>query len=145
MKTPRELLLSRHQQVSRKLDGIRHAAMTQAFSGAGLANSARRLPISPDQFTWRDLFASLRWHFAGLGAAWLVFLLLQLNAAVPSSLATVSSQHAPADRQMLLAVRENRRQLREWIDPSSNQQHTPAAPAAAPRPQSRRSSSTAEA
>ena len=127
MKTPREVLLQQHQAAEPELDAIREQVV------AGLATDApvrttRMSPTAPGgvstlQAGWRQFLWSLRWHLAGLSAAWLVVIALSIDSP-PAPTTRVVRQDTPSQRQLLAALRENQRQLRELI----------GAPAAEPAP-----------
>jgi hypothetical protein len=154
MKTLREVLFEKHQAAEPKLDAIRE----QVVAGVGqssrsgvsrVSRSARGwdgLPtwksairqvwkpalrsdgMSALEGGWRRFLWSLRWHLAGLSAVWLVVVALSMDqSAAPTR--EVARQDAPSSRQLLAALRENQRQLRELI-------RAPAVEAApeAPRP-----------
>lgn len=110
MKTPRELLLERHRAASRRLDAVRHAALTS-------------MQTEQRAFSLRDFLRSLRWHALGLGAAWLFILSLRLSAAQsPAMLAAIPSTKIPPPRVILASLRENRRELMQMMETN-----TPAA------------------
>jgi hypothetical protein len=131
MKTLREVLLEKHQAVEPKLDAIREqvtaglaAGATNAPARAKAMESSWQPDASTFQISWRRFLWSLRWHLAGLSAVWLVALLLNLDCT-PDSMQGVTRRDAPSSRQLLAALRENQRQLRELI----------AAPASEPDPE----------
>ncbi len=100
MKTPREILLAYHQAASPTLDAIR----------AGVVAN-----IAPRTGSWRELVLSLRWHLAGLSAAWMVVLLL--NTDHSRDVATITARDKiPSSRQIWAAVRESRRLLLQYTD-----------------------------
>ena len=109
MKTPRELLLERHRSMDGKLDAIRRKAV------ATVAQESRKAPSSTKTTSWREFFVSMRWHLAGLGAAWLLVTLLNTNDSAGIA-AKVAQENSPAPQQFLTALRENRRQLRELME-----------------------------
>ena len=128
MKTPREILFGQHQAAERKLDAIRKKVV------AGLAPDApvQREPDAAGECrgghprsnpAGANCLWSLRWHLAGLSAAWLVVMTLTIDPT-PAPTRGVARQDAPSQRQLLAALRENQRQLRELI----------GAPAAEPGP-----------
>jgi len=135
MKTPRQLLLERHRSAETKLDTIRHALV------AGLG-SHRGLKSSEDRPSMRMLLRSLRWHLAGMSAVWLFVVLLNLehSSFVPS----IAEQKAASPRQLLLALRENRRQVLELTDPGVTES-APAPAAVVPSRRTQLSSSNAMA
>jgi hypothetical protein len=131
MNTLREVLLEKHQAVEPKLDAIReHVTAGLAAGTADAPARAKEMERSwqPEasafQVGWRRVLWSLRWHLAGLSAVWLVALLLNLEHT-PDSMQGVTRRDAPSPRQLLAALRENQRQLRELI----------AAPASEPDPE----------
>src|SRR5258705_10500022 len=105
MKTPRELLLERHSAAEPKLDTLRQNTIARLAEEQGIARTGPSAPRS----SWRDLILSLRWHLAGLSAAWLVVLLLNIDHSPAPSVA-LAKQNIPSPQQLLTALRENRRQ-----------------------------------
>ncbi len=67
--------------------------------------------------SWRELLLSFRWHLAGLSAAWLVVLVLNVDHSPAPSLA-LAKQNIPSPQQLLTALRENRRQVLEMTGPT---------------------------
>jgi hypothetical protein len=141
MKTLREVLLEKHQAVEPKLDAIREHVTAGLAAGATNAPArAKEMKRSwqPDVFTfqisWRRLLWSLRWHLAGLSAVWLVALLLNLDHT-PDSMKGVTRRNAPSPRQLLAALRENQRQLRELIA-APGSEPAPEPPKLTPSPRS---------
>ena len=139
MKTPREVLFGQHQAAEPKLDAIRERV------GADLAPDApvraTRTPpavsrgASVLEAGWRQFLWSLRWHLAGLSAAWLVVMALSIGS-VPAPTPRLARQDASSPRQMLAALRENQRQLRELIGaPAAEPAPEPQKPAPSPRSQ----------
>jgi len=117
MKTPREILLKRHQAVGPKLDAIREAVVWAGRRAAipkyGVAGTAT-LPVS----AWHELLFSLRWHLAGMGAVWLVIGLLNLSVGHSAGLAAaIPRGKIPSPRVILASLREHRRELLELIQP----------------------------
>jgi hypothetical protein len=102
MKTPRELLLQRHQAVEPKLDAVRRNALA-ALARPGLAQS------------WRMFVLSLRWHLAGMSAVWIAVLLLNLGSP-PGPTAVIAQDKIPTARVLLEALLENRRELLELTE-----------------------------
>ena len=119
MKTPRELLLERHRATEPKLDAIRQETVARlaeesadghARAEALAGNSRTRL--SALRSSCRDLLLSFRWHLAGLSAAWLVVLVLNIDPS-PTPSSALAKQNLPSPQQLLTALRENRRQVLE--------------------------------
>jgi hypothetical protein len=120
MKTPRELLLERHRQAQSKLDAIRREVI------------AEMKKVEPERaaVSLRNIFRSLRWHLAGMGAVWVFVLFLHLETGRPSQM-MASIPPAKIPTQLILeSLRENRRQLAELIDshPTENQHRELFAP-----------------
>jgi len=114
MKTPREILFQRHETVEPKLDAIRQSVVA-ALCDRRKADS----PAVTDRYgsLW-DFFFSLRWHLAGISAAWLMIILLNLNVGHSAALAsTVPTARIPPPQIIIASLRENRRQLLELIQP----------------------------
>ena len=110
MKTPRELLLEHHQKAQPRLDAIRRNALTR-LSTAPAESAPLRLT---------DFFRSLRWHLAGLTAIWLFIAILHLDTAhAPLMTASAPRSKIPPPQVIMAALRENRRQLFEMIEPHS--------------------------
>jgi hypothetical protein len=133
MKTPREVLLGQHQAAKPKLDVIRQqvvAGVAQSSKSALRSDGASALEAG-----WRQFWWSLRWHLAGLSAAWLVVLALNLGSP-PAPAYAVARQGAPSPGQLLAALRENQRQLRELTEaPAAEPAPAPRKPTPSPRSQ----------
>lgn len=122
MKTPRQFLFERHRSAEPKLDAIREFVVAAARDDQ-TATTPATTPTPP--FTLRDLLQSCRWHLAGLGAAWLVVLVLNLDRPTDATV-NLPREEIPAPRQLLASLQAYRRQLFELLD------RPPAEPAAAP-------------
>ena len=114
MKTPREILFQRHQAAEPKLDAIRETVVASVYD---------RRPHSPAvtdrRYNWREFLISLRWHLAGMGTAWLVIVLLNLNVGQATNLASaIPRAKIPPAQIILAALRENRRELLEAMQPA---------------------------
>ena len=107
----------------------------KAIQAAGEPKPNR--PFSPGpafRARWRDTLYSLRWHLAGMSAAWLVVALLNFGPSPAPANIMSSQKDSPSPRQLLMALRENRRQLLELIEPPVTE---PAPPPRAPVPSPR--------
>ncbi|HLZ53972.1 MAG TPA: hypothetical protein VKS19_05785 [Verrucomicrobiae bacterium] len=122
MKTPREILMERHQAVAPKLDEIRETTV------AAVCDRRFHSPAVIDRrYNWREFLYSLRWHLAGMGAAWLMIALLSLNVGHATSLASAMPREKIPPAQIILAsLRENRRELLELIQPAEARDARPA-------------------
>ena len=113
MRTVREVLLGRHRRVEPRLDAIRQEAigMLKQRTTQGHIRDWDRGSFA---WTWLSALRSLRWHLAGLGAAWLAIALLNIDHT--STAANLIAEHeTPSPRQLMAALRENRRQLLEMM------------------------------
>lgn len=99
MKTPKEILLQRHQGIELKLNAARHRALE------ALARPR-----------WREFVWSLRWHLAGMSAVWLVVLVLNTDS---NSSAVVAANDAPPARALMASLLQNRRELMEMMGTAS--------------------------
>ena len=137
MKTPREVLLEQHQAVEPKLDAIREQVVADLAPDAPV-RANRMPPVRPRRASapeagWRQFLWSLRWHLAGLGASWLVVVALSIGST-PAPAPRVARQDTTSPRQLLAALRENQRQLRELIEaPAAESAPKPQKPAPSPR------------
>lgn len=112
MKTPRDILFQRHQNATPKLDTIRETAVAAVYDRR-IANSPA---ITDRRYNLFEFLFSLRWHLAGMSAAWLVVVLLNLNIGHSASLASaMPREKIPPAQIILAALRENRRELMQMI------------------------------
>lgn len=121
MRTPREILLRQHQAATPRLDEIRVSIVANVCEGCG------RSPMVTNHRTdLRGFSFSLRWHLAGLGAAWLVILVLNLNVGHSMALASViPAAKIPPPQIILASLRENRRELMQLIQPAESREVRP--------------------
>jgi len=128
MKTPIEILFERHRGATPKLDNIRRTviaglAQAQPQHAAGVSPQPDKSPGGPASFL--DFVLSIRWHLAGIGAAWTLVALLNLDhsgAPVPD----VAKASKPLPGELLTAWRENRRQVLELMELPVVEQTPPA-------------------
>ena len=123
MKTPRDLLFDRHRSADSKLDAIRRSAL------AALAQPSERENVGAPRsaggcVSWGELLRSFRWHLAGMSAAWLLVALLNIDHSSGPA-ANLAQQHGPSPQQLVTALRENRRQLLEWIQAPASEAPPP--------------------
>lgn len=123
MKTPRELLLSRHRQAEASLDAVRAQVV---------ASLERPAPARRESFfsIMRAVFALPRPVWGALAAAWLVIVALNVACTGPTNRPVTLAAQTPASRQ---ALAEQRRLFVELVHPT-----TPAVASALPRPRSDR-------
>ncbi len=123
MKTPREILLARHQATGLKLDRIRHAVVAEIHNKETKTQSE-----SEDFASWclccsqalcRKLWLELIWPcrrtWAGLAAVWVLLAVFNLTQTEPARPALGKSTTSPVELQMAFA--EQQRLLAELIGP----------------------------
>jgi len=118
MKTPRELLLKRHEAALPKLDALRAAAVLPARSQLSTLNSQ---PAS----LWERLLGPNPLAWAGLAAVWLVLLAVNRNGSEPAT-SSASRASQPSEAAVAEIVRENRRQMAELLNFDEPQAAPPA-------------------
>ncbi|MBI4660581.1 MAG: hypothetical protein HY735_17225 [Verrucomicrobia bacterium] len=90
--------------------------------------------------SWREIFASLRWHFAGLTAVWVVIALLKLgHTSEPPPIIAV--QNTRSLDQLVRAFQENRQQFLEFLETPAEKAPARPQPAVVPRRSERLSKS----
>jgi hypothetical protein len=129
MKTPREILFERHRSTETKLDAMRQeilARITERNEERPVCSEARRILQggSSPLGRWQDFLLSFRWHLAGLGAAWLAVLWLNVDRTSELPFAKVGAHNLTA-RQFMAAVQENRRQVRELTSSAAAESTSP--------------------
>ena len=130
MKTPREILWQQHRSVEPKLDDARRRALASLTPARTVAADVRRRTTRGNEESaslrrrlrfigslpgLREMLLSLRWHLAGMTAAWILVALSNIDHS-PSPVATVAKERIPSPQQLLAAIRENRRQLLELME-----------------------------
>jgi hypothetical protein len=134
MKTPRDILFQRHQATESKLDAIRETVVA-SVSDRRIVNSPA---VTGHSYSWREFCFSLRWHLAGMSAAWLMIVLLNLNVGHSTSLASaIPKAKIPSAQIILAALRENHRELMQLIQSSDSHEAGPQK-LMAPQPRSQR-------
>ena len=125
MKTPREILLARHQAAEPKLDAVRERAL------ASLAQPEREggssFALRAGLALWRELILPCRRVWGGLAAAWLVIAVLHLSTGRSPELAAARS--AAPGVYGFMALREQERILAELLNPAAPALVSPPAPA----------------
>ena len=128
MKTPREILLARHQAAETKLDEIRRAV------AADLSPCPAREPEIPFVLKlWRELVWPCHRTWGGLAVVWLAIAVFNLSHSDNSHTITAKSTTPPGE--MRLALQEQHRVLAEIIGPGLPQ--SPAEPPRRPNNQPR--------
>jgi hypothetical protein len=84
MKTPRDLILERHASVQNRLDQVRNTALATALQPKLNDTARRQQEFTPHRvmaWFWAEIFWHSKRVWLGLGTAWVVIILLQLNTA----------------------------------------------------------------
>ncbi len=137
MKTPREVLLARHQAAEPKLDALRREVLTS------LSPTESRRGEGMDRFAaaCRELFRMPRWAWSGLAAAWLIIVALNIAARETPEGQPMSSTVANRSSDTLQAIHEQKQLFAELVGmrPESDAE----VPRFIPRPRSECAGSTA--
>jgi hypothetical protein len=131
MKTPRELLLKRHEAALPKLDALR-AALPALASQLSTFNSQ---PTS----LWERLFGPNPLAWAGLAAVWLVLFAVNQSGSEPTSSASVAARASqPSEATVAEIVRERRREMAELLNLDEPRAAQPVRDALPPKRSQRR-------
>ena len=133
MKTPRDILLERHQAAVPKLDAVRRESVGQAsrlspFEGTRQLETGK-MPVLI--LLWRELIFPSRRIWAGLAAVWLLIFAVNLSMRDHSPSGVMVS----APPQMMLTFRQQQQLLTELLGPDETRVAEPATPFL-PRPRS---------
>ena len=127
MKTPREILLTRHQSANSKLDDRRTKALSTAFSKAPCtardAQLESLLPVRAALAVWRELIWPCRRAWVGMAALWVVMWGINLGLSGTQK-ADLNAPSASATA-LIEALEEQKRVLAELIPPASSQPAEP--------------------
>jgi hypothetical protein len=127
MKTPREILLTRHQSANPKLDDRRTTALSIVFSKApGTARNGPMeglLPVRAALAVWRELIWPCRRAWAGMAALWVV--MWGINCGLSGTQKAASRAPSASATALVEALEEQRRLLAELIPPASSQPAEP--------------------
>lgn len=138
MKSPREILLGRHQGTGPKLDAIRESAVAAVCDRRDSANRAgerraRGAATTVWQTLWRELILPSRRIWAGLAACWVMLAVANLSLNGHSTVRMAKSTPSP---EMILAYRQQETLLAELI--GANEPRIAERPKLLPRPRSER-------
>ncbi len=135
MKTLREVLYEKHQAAEPGLDALRQRVIAGLAPGGAKRGAGEwAAGVAALEAGWRQRLWSLRWHLAGMSAAWVLALALNLDPA-PASARRAAHRDAPSAEQALAALRENHRQIREMVA-APGAEPVPAPTELAPSPRS---------
>lgn len=108
MKTPRDILLARHQATAPKLDAVRQSAVAAVCARRALPEQRSQVATTTIFKTlWQELFLPSRRIWSGLAAIWL--LILAINLAQHDSSPAGKMTAAPA----MMSFREQQRWMNE--------------------------------
>jgi hypothetical protein len=116
MKTPREILLHRHEAAEEKLNHIRRAAIAQMVKPS--VPQVESLPLRALLTLWRELIWPCRRTWAGLAAVWLVLLTLQLASRDPAEVAARTTPRTSPE--VLMVLRQQQLLLAELVERSES-------------------------
>ena len=123
MRTPREILLKRHQTVEPKLERMWNESLAPSVAAVcDRRDSKDNLLLAAGWALWRELVLPSRRIWAGLACAWV--LIAVLNLASAESTTKVVSQVKPPSSEELRALIEQRRMLVQLIGPLSEPVYT---------------------
>ena len=130
MKTPRELLLKRHEAALPKLDALRTRAGDLQSPSVASANTADGGCKPPARASlWERLFGPNPLAWAGLAAVWVVLFAVNRSGSEPANSASTASRASqPSEAAVAEIVRERRREMAELLNLDE--------PQAAPTPRS---------
>jgi hypothetical protein len=109
MKTPREVLLGKHQHEEPALDAIRRQVLSQT--------AQEESPAEPPRTSLTEILFRLRWHLAALAGVWGAIALLSILAAAPQNRPPQHTFSFIAQR--VTVARENRQLLKELLKPAT--------------------------
>jgi hypothetical protein len=144
MKTPREILLERHQTAAPKLDAIRHEVVNTELRSVGQASRLSPFEKSKESETgvtpvlrllWRELIWPCRRTWAGLAATWILIFVFNFSTRDKTEL--MAEKVPPPSPEMILTFRQQERMLAELIGPNEPQAVEPSKPFL-PQPRSER-------
>ncbi len=130
MKTPREILFTRHETAAPKLDAIRQSAVAavcdrristvRAHERRSQTAAARIL-----ETFWQELIWPSRRIWAGLAAVWILIFVFNFSQRDPAEL---MARKSPPSPEMILTFRQQERLLAELIGPNETQAAEPPKP-----------------
>ncbi len=122
MKTPRDILLYRHQSANARLDSIRGSVLTtecqsETRNSKPETRNFRTLPWRVFETLWNELILPARRIWVGFAFIWLV--IAAINLAQFSGSPNMEAKSKPVSTETLLAWREQERILADlsgWTD-----------------------------
>jgi hypothetical protein len=133
MKTPREILLERHQVAQPKLDRLRQQVLSSALEARAASPHLHVLARAALKM-WRELIWPSRRTWAGLTAAWVV--LAAINLEMGDTVRMSAGERLLPASDLAQAFAEQKRVLAELLQPAIALPPKPPRPS--PRPHSER-------
>ena len=125
MRQPREILLERHRATERKLNDARGRALAIVAARPALNSSHHKFSVFRSVFY--EFVRPLRWQLAGMLCAWAVVFILNRDSS-SSGAVQVTGNEADQTRMLVSTLRENRRQIAEFLDTVQTEPSLPAPP-----------------
>jgi hypothetical protein len=121
MKTPREILLNRHQSAAPKLDAVRREVLSAEFVREGRRVAVPKFRVA-DTATlpllfWRELIWPCRRTWTALAAVWVLIFVFNVSQRDKSELA--ARKLPPPSPEAIMAWRQQEKLLAELIGPSA--------------------------
>src|SRR5687768_7830592 len=110
MKTPREILLSKHQAVTPKLDALRHNVLKQVEPRADVEEPSRGSDVGFIFKLWIELVLPSRRIWSGLAATWIVILIMNFSLS-DDEMPALAKTERPVTRTEMMAAFNQRQQL----------------------------------
>ena len=122
MKTPRDILLERHQATAPKLDAIRREALNVAADVNRRKQPVRELTFAATlanaiRLSFWELIWPCRRTWAGLAAVWIALFIFNVSQRDKAELA--ARKLPPPSPEAIMAWRQQERLLAELIGPSA--------------------------
>ena len=133
MKTPREILLERHQAAKSKLDAIRSEVVTPCRAERRAAEPGFKLMAFP-LLLWRELIFPSRRTWAGIAAAWALILVVNFSLRDPAQPGSPTKVSATE----MMSFQEQQKLLNELLADRSVPMDTDRPKTFSPRPRSER-------
>jgi hypothetical protein len=133
MKTPRELILEHHRSAERALMAIRGEDLAAAVNASHWRGRILEA-ATPALVWWRQWLWPCPRAWAGLAAAWVVILLL--NVTTPDPRPRLARNSSPVTFQSLALLQQKTHEFTQSLGPADDQPAVP--PPAPPTPRSDR-------
>jgi hypothetical protein len=140
MKTPREILVKRHQSVEPKLDRMWTGNLSPKLRSKGIP-AHENVFVAIGWTLWRELILPSRRVWAGLACAWALIAILNLASSKPET--KVVARSKPRSSEELRALIDQQRMFAQLIGPPAEPTYTQKR--TSPGPRSERAAQTSAA